>query len=369
MRAESRKIEVLHNYRPELKSGMEVGTTAACNAEIVKWLQWDSIGAACDLLCGGCRCWKCALGGKEMSLADERELEVIRRGLTFKLSDHHSDKPHWDASYPWKENPATLPNNREAVKVAFPKSERRLERDPKWKEAYARQVHDMVTRGAAVKLSKAVMDSWNGAVWWVNHLTAPNPHSVSTPVRLVWDSSWEFKGVSLNGILLKGPDVLNPIRAVLLRFWEGEHAAIGDVSKMYNSVWLEDQELHVHRFLWRDSPANDIEDYAVVRVNMGDKPTGCIAQVAMRETAYLPQFIDKREERHAYVDDILVSHNDPQRLSEILEGVEAILATGGFTSSRGCGLAKVGGKVVSPLNQRLLCCPISCGTRTIRPLE
>ncbi len=33
----------------------------------------------------------------------------------------------------------------------------------------------------------------------------------------------------------------------------------------------------------RDSPEDEIEDYAVVRVNMGDKPAGCIAQVAMRE--------------------------------------------------------------------------------------
>ena len=335
MRTESRRVEVLHNVCSEGKSSVKVGTTAASNAEIVKWLQWDSIGAACDPVCGGCRCGKCAPGGKEMSLADERELEIIKGGLTFKLSDGHSDKPHWDARYPWKESPATLPNNRKAVEATFLKSEKRLERDPVWKEAYTRQVHDMVARGAAVKLSRATMDSWSGAVWWVNHLTAPNPHSASTPVRLVWDSSQEFRGVSLNGILLKGPDVLNPIRAVLLRFREGEHAAIGDVSKMYNSVWLEEQEVHVHRFLWRDSPADDIEDYAVVRVNMGDKPAGCIAQVAMRETAHLPQFADRVEERRvivdsAYVDDILVSHNDPLELSEILQGVEAILETGGF---------------------------------------
>ena len=49
---------------------VEVRTTAACNAEIVKWLQWDSIGAACDPMCGGCQCGKCAPGRKEMSLAE-----------------------------------------------------------------------------------------------------------------------------------------------------------------------------------------------------------------------------------------------------------------------------------------------------------
>ena len=33
---------------------------------------------------------------------------------------------------------------------------------------------------------------------------------------------------------------------------------------------------------------DDIEDYAVVWVNMGDKPAGCITQVAMRETNSSP---------------------------------------------------------------------------------
>lgn len=221
------------------------------------------------------------------------------------------------------------------MEVTFLKSEKRLETDPLWKAAYAKQVRDMLARGAAVQLSQTVLDEWKGAVWWINHLMAPNPNSNTTPVRLVWDSSQVYRGVSLNSILMKGPDVLNPIRAVLLHFREGEHAAIGDVSKMYNSVWLEDQEVHVHHFLWRHSLEEDIKDYAVVRVNMGDKPAGCIAQVAMRETALLLQFVNRVEERRVikddtYVDDILVSHNNPKRLSEILEGVETIFKHGGF---------------------------------------
>ncbi len=339
MRTVAVKVEEHFVGRPgshlEQESSVEVRTTAACNKEVLEWLKWDSIGAACDPTCGGCRCGKCTPGGKEMSLADEKELEIIKAGLTFREKDAHSDQPHWDAKYPWKENPASLPNNRKAVEATFLRAEKRLMKDPLWKEAYMKQVHEMVGRGAAVKLTKEVMDSWNGAVWWVSHLTAPNPHSVTTPVRLVWNSSQEFGGVSMNSILLKGPDVLNPIRAVLLRFREGEHAAIGDITKMYNSVWLEEQEVHVHRFLWRDSPEDEIEDYAVVRVNMGDKPAGCIAQVAMRETAMLPQFSDMKEERRvidedSYVDDLLTSHNDPHCLNEILRGVEYILKAGGF---------------------------------------
>lgn len=49
---------------------------------------------------------------------------------------------------------------------------------------------------------------------------------------------------------------------------------------MYNSVWLEDQEVRLHRFLWRDSEEEELGEYAVTKVNIGDKPAGCIAQLA-----------------------------------------------------------------------------------------
>lgn len=73
----------------------------------------------------------------------------------------------------------------------------------------------------------------------------------------------------------------------------------------------------------------------VVGVNIGDKPVGCIAQVAMRETANLPQFANMTEERRvliedSYVDDILTSHDNPEVLERITTGVEEILKAGGF---------------------------------------
>ncbi|GAA6075582.1 uncharacterized protein LOC115156491 [Tachysurus ichikawai] len=156
----------------------------------------------------------------------------------------------------------------------------------------------MVERRAAKKLAKEIIASWRGPV-----------------------CSQKFKGVSKNDLLRKGPDVLNPIRAVLLRFRRGIHAALGDVKKMYNSVWLEDLEMHLHRFLWRDTEEGEIEEYAITRVNLGDRPAGCIAQLAMRETAKLPMFTDLEEERRileedTYVDDILTSHNDLEKLDQ-----------------------------------------------------
>ena len=319
----------------QLKNGATPKFTATSNREFLEWWRWESIGAACEPRCGGCRCGNCQPGGKEMTLAEERELEVIERGLTYIKEDAHSPSPHWDAKYPWTVDPSSLQNNRAAVQATFLRTERQLRRDPEWQVAYATQIHEMVDRGAARKLTEEMKNDWKGPVWYVSHLVAPNPHSVTTPVRIVWNSSQKFKGVSMNDLLLKGPDVLNPIRAVLLRFRGGVHAALGDIRKMYNSVWLEEREMHLHRFLWRDRPDDDIGEYAITRVNIGDKPAGCIAQVAMRLTARLPKFAHLQNvrrvlEEDSYVDDLLTSHNDLQELDKITAGVEEVLRAGAF---------------------------------------
>lgn len=313
----------------------QISSCAATTSSFIDWWKWESIGAGCVPRCGGCRCGNCQPGGKEMTLAEERELEVVKSGLTYVAADDHSERPHWHTKYPWVEDPATLPSNRSAVEATFLRTERQLAREPEWKAAYAAQVHEMVERRAAMKLTKDVLREWTGPVWYISHLIAPNPHSVTTPVRLVWNSSQKCRGVSLNDLLLKGPDVLNSIRAVLLKFRRGGFAALGDVKKMYNSVWLEDQEVHLHRFLWRDSEEEELAEYAVTRVNIGDKPAGCIAQLAMRETANLPQFSHLEEERRvlqedSYVDDLLTSHDNLDQLKVITGNVEQILKAGGF---------------------------------------
>lgn len=67
----------------------------ATNCEFIEWWRWESIGAACEPMCGGCRCGNCQPGGKEMTLAEEKELEIIKRGLTYIMEEDTCVKsPH-----------------------------------------------------------------------------------------------------------------------------------------------------------------------------------------------------------------------------------------------------------------------------------
>lgn len=67
--------------------------------------------------------------------------------------DAHVSSPHWDASYPWIEDSAFLPNNKSLVEATLLRTERPLEREPEWKAAYTAQVHEMVDRRAAIELT------------------------------------------------------------------------------------------------------------------------------------------------------------------------------------------------------------------------
>ena len=84
----------------------------------------------------GRHCEKCPPGGKEMSLADENELEIIRTGMPSERMTPTATSRTGMRSSPRGKNPASLSNNRKAVEARFLSADKRLMKDPTWKEAY-----------------------------------------------------------------------------------------------------------------------------------------------------------------------------------------------------------------------------------------
>ena len=144
----------------------------------------------------------------------------------------------------------------------------------------------MVNRGVARKLIKTELRNYKGPIHYISHHEVLKPDSKSTPVSIVFNSSANYMGHVLNEYWAKGPDLLNNILGVLLRFREYEVAFIGDIKKMYHTVATNFLDQHTHRFLWRDMETTKEPDiYVIQRVSFGDKPSGTIATVALRKTA------------------------------------------------------------------------------------
>ena len=195
----------------------------------------------------------------------------------------------------------------------------------------------MVSRKAARKLTPDEVNEWRGPVFYVSHLAVANAKSKSTPVRIVFNSSQTYRGVSLNSCLAKGPDsYANSLLGVLLHWRENEVAIVGDIRKMFHSVFLEPLEQHCHRFLWRDLDTQRKPDtYVMERVNMGERPAPAIATEALFKTADLckddlpraAEFIQKS----SYVDDLIDSVETMDvAVNSIARDTEKILAAGGF---------------------------------------
>lgn len=54
-----------------------------------------------------------------------------------------------------------------------------------------------------------------------------------TQIRVVFDSSAKYDNVSLNDVLMNGPDLINSLHGVLLRFRKDLVAITADIQQMF----------------------------------------------------------------------------------------------------------------------------------------
>ena len=195
----------------------------------------------------------------------------------------------------------------------------------------------MIERGVARKLTSKEIEEWQGHVFYICHLAVKSPKSNSTPIRIVFNSSQTNKGVSLNSILAKGPDSYrNSSLGILLRWREEPVALVGDIRKMFHSIFLEPKEQHCHRFLWRDLDQERKPDiYVMERVNMGDRPAPAIATEALFMTAELSRDSSPEAarfiQRGSYVDDLIDSVQSVGFAKNLTKQTEEVLAKGNFS--------------------------------------
>ena len=290
----------------------------------------EKLGIECTPRCGGCKCGKCPPGGKDYTLKEERELQLIEKNLEYDEKDNT-----WTAEYPWIKDPHLLPDNRGAAFGRLISTERRLEKNPQHAKVYQQQIKDMTQRGVARKLTKEELDTYKGPIHYIAHHDVLKPDSKSTPVRIVFNSSANYKGHVLNDYWAKGPDLLNNLLGILIRFRENEVGFIGDVKKMYHTVKTKTIEQHTHRFLWRDMNTNRNSDtYVIQRVSFGDKPSGAIATVSMRKTAELGKNNSPYAANvimcNSYMDDIIDSVKDEHHAKKVTGEIEKLLSKGRF---------------------------------------
>ena len=158
----------------------------------------------------------------------------------------------WLMKYTWKKDPTCLPNNYTQVLKKLESTERRLMKKPEYAKLYGDQIKEMEEMRFPRKLTEKEIEEWKGPIHYVSHHAVVRPEKKTTPIRIVFNSSASFNGHTLNDYWFKGPDLLNNLFGVLIRFRENNVASCGDITKMYRMIAIPPLDQHVHRFIWRD---------------------------------------------------------------------------------------------------------------------
>jgi hypothetical protein len=314
------------------QSVVQTNLTKADLTTIESFIRCEDMVTEVQPRCGSCKCGKCPIKGHTYSFKEQQELEMIRNNL-----EYDKEKGVWVTKYPWLLEPNLLPSNYKAVLATLKNTEKTLQkRGSQWSETYANQIKDMENRSVARKLTADELKSWRGPTFYISHLAVENPKSSSTPVRIVFNSSQKFNGMSLNDALAKGPDnYITSLLGIIMRWREGPAVLIGDIRKMFNSIYIDEMEQHCHRFLWRDMELNREPDtYVITRVNMGDRPAPAISSEAVLKTAEMmkqefPRVATLFNES-MYVDDIVESVSSGSEARQLAEDATTVLNKGGF---------------------------------------
>jgi len=131
------------------------------------------------------------------------------------------------------EKPGPLPNSEHQALKRFYSIHKKMEKDPKFKADYIATFEHDEKAGFIRKLSseEAIALRKNPQHWIIPHFGVYHPDKPDK-CRRVLDSAAKNQGVSLNTILDSGPNILNPLLGVIVRFRFGRYAVNADIDKI-----------------------------------------------------------------------------------------------------------------------------------------
>ncbi|XP_058817796.1 uncharacterized protein LOC131681103 [Topomyia yanbarensis] len=270
------------------------------------------------------------LGVKAITVESEEEKRAysILESTTIRVGDR------FETGLLWKQDYFEFPDSYYMALKRLQCLERRMAREPTLKENLHRQIREYQDKQYAHRASEAELQNADPRrIWYLPIGAVVNPKKPHK-VRLIWDAAAKVESVSLNSMLMKGPDLLVSLAAVLFRFREGSIAVSADVKEMFHQVQIRTADRHSQRFLWRENPSKPPEIYLMNVATFGATCSSCSAQYIKNKNAQefnekFPKAAEAVLKGH-YVDDYVDSFNTIEEAREIALQVKWIQSKAGF---------------------------------------
>ena len=305
--------------------GTSVGFVGHCvtpdttlNEEVENWWKIESFGTKFNR-------------DVSRSAEDERALKHLEETTNFR-----ADLGHYEAGLLWKGEEVILPNNRPLAEKRLTNLERSMDKDSEKAKAYYNTVDTYIAKGYARKLSPTEIAAKEPKyTWYLAHHAVTNPNKAGK-IRVVFDAAASYKGTSLNDQLVTGPDLLNSLVSVIMRFRLHAVAMIADIEAMFFQVLVIEKDQPSLRFLWRGPNRDHLPDvYQMQAMIFGAKSSPASANYCLKRTAIDNQDTSSKETtstvlRDFYMDDLLKSLSSEDDTAELALQLIELSARGGF---------------------------------------
>lgn len=255
----------------------------------------------------------------------EKRAKMILKNTTRFSGDH------WETGLLWGQDQRRLPNNYASALSRLKSLERKLDREPEFAKLYYKEMDRLISERYAVEIAPAAgCDS----VWYLPHFGVLNENKPNK-VRLVFDAAHRHQGVSLNDMLLTGPDLLQSLFGMLLSFRVGRVAFKGDIRDMFLRIKICTKDQDSQRFLWRGENRTDPPRvFKMTSMLFGAKSSPCSAIYVKNKNAECMSQEYPRSSasvvKRSYMDDHLESVDSVDLALDTINEVTKINARAGF---------------------------------------
>ena len=282
-----------------------------------------------------CQFWSSeeAPGDEEISLSqmeEQAESHYVSNTL------YVSDQSRYQVTLPRKPDMVPLGDSRGQAACRYLSNERAILKRRIW-EPFQQVVQTYFDLGHAEPVPPD--DPPPSELYYLPMHAVMKDSSTSTKLRVVFDgSAITSSGTSLNQSLLVGPTIQPTLSNILLKFRCHPVALNADISKMYREVLLHPDDRNLHRFVWRASPTDPLQDFRMCRVTFGVSASPYLAVRTLQQTArdHGEGYPDATHHimTSFYVDDFLGGADSIQEALDLFTNLRVVLQKGGFNLTK-----------------------------------
>ena len=274
---------------------------------------------------------KAAEDKREWSWEDRRFVKIMNESCILING-------HYQVDLPLRDPELKLPNNKKMAEDRLKSLMKKMIRIPQFKDDYVACMEDMISKGHAEEVSK--QDAKDGQEWYIPHHGVYHPRKPEK-IRVVFDCAAKYRGTSLNDNLLPGPNLMNSLQGVLMRFRKFSVAFSSDIECMFYQVKVPDKQRDLLRFLWwQDGDITQKPRIYRKTVHLfGAASSPSCANYGLKRAALDNKSNVSKEavdtvNQNFYMDDVLKSTESVAEAIKLVTELKTVCSDGGFNLTK-----------------------------------